>query len=352
MEDFEINIRESYPKIITPNHLKDASNSKIGFEEIYPNEKEPGLSSKDERYDSLKIAVISIFKEWVSLIVSGIIIVISCVLALLIYLCSLVIPQDITVSIQPFLFPLILTIVVFIMLHDTYHKYVALEKNKEEIKKDNKNNRIKYSRERSRFNNLKKNVESLEFQNSEKLKRCLKDSKYNKKSIFKRLKILDDNTVKKGVSENFFFKYLHKHSDFDVYISIKFYPYYPDLIIVKNDLVFVIEIDEPYSFDSKEPIHYVGKAEDEVRDEFFVNSGFILLRFSEEQILNKTEQCLILINEIYSSCMNLKDFTKTKIYNELEQTPWSHQEAFDMAYNNTRVGIQSQIKKLEKRYSL
>jgi len=350
MVDFEINIRESYPKIITPNYLKDASNSKIGFEEIYPNEKKPGLSSKDERYDSLEIAVISTFKEWVYLIVSGIIIVISCVLALLIYLFSLVIPQDITSSIQPFLFPFILAIVVFIMLYDTYLKYVALEKNKEEVRKDNKVNYQKYSRDRIRFSNLKKNVESLEFQNSEKIKRCLNDSKHNKKSIFERLKILDDNTVKKGVSENFFFKYLLRYSNYEVYISIKFSHYYPDLIIVKNDLVFLIEIDEPYSFESKEPIHYENS--DEVRDEFFVESGFILLRFSEEQILNKTEQCLILINEIYASCINLQDFTKSNIYNQLEQTPWSHQEAFDMAYNNTRVGIQSQIKELEKLYSI
>jgi hypothetical protein len=39
MKDFEIKIKDSFPKIITPNYLKIASNSEIRFNEYYPNTK-------------------------------------------------------------------------------------------------------------------------------------------------------------------------------------------------------------------------------------------------------------------------------------------------------------------------
>jgi hypothetical protein len=111
-----------------------------------------------------------------------------------------------------------------------------------------------------------------------------------------------------------------------------------------------LEIDEPYSFDSKEPIHYDDS--DSSRDEYFVGSGFILIRFSEDQIISHTEECLELINDVVKSCENLSSYNKSSIHLKIDKKPWSHQEAFDFAYNNSRIGINAQIQELIKKHSL
>lgn len=339
MKDFEINIKDSYPKIITPNYLKFASNSEIRFDEIYPNTKKPSFTNLKTEDNDLKIVGAGIVNGFVIFTGVG-------------FFC-LFLTNFISVSTETwkaYWVPPILLCGIIGGVRIIILGFMEREKDHEIIRQGNKTNYDKYIIELEKFNKLLKSVSSIEFQNKEKLKRCLKDSENNKKSIFKSLEILEDGTIKKGISEEFFHKFLVSYSDFRVYKSIKFSFYYPDLILVKNDLVIALEIDEPYSFDSKEPIHYENS--DKGRDDYFVSCGFILIRFTEDQILSNTEKCLALINEVVTSCLDLKNYTKSLAYLQLEKKPWTHEEAFNFAYKNSRIGIPAQIQVLEKKYSL
>ena len=60
-----------------------------------------------------------------------------------------------------------------------------------------------------------------------------------------------------------------------------------------------LEIDEPYSAIDNRPTHYVGCG-DEYRDRNLVNNGWIVLRFSERQIMEETDKCISLVRYIIS----------------------------------------------------
>lgn len=95
--------------------------------------------------------------------------------------------------------------------------------------------------------------------------------------------------VTKGVTEDFFTNELKKSINLDVQQSLmlKFTGnekgYYPDIVISDKEtgLLIDIEIDEPYIGASGEPVHFI-QGGDEKRDEYFVNNGWIVIRFAEE----------------------------------------------------------------------
>ena len=75
-------------------------------------------------------------------------------------------------------------------------------------------------------------------------------------------------------------------------------PYEPDIAIIASsnkNIRIDIEIDEPYNGVTREPAHFIGCG-DEFRDLNIVNAGWIVMRFTEEQIFCEKEKCL---NEIY-----------------------------------------------------
>lgn len=339
MKDFEINITDKYPKIITPNYLKNVSNIQIRFEDIYPNLMRPTYNVATIEDNELKIIGGGIVFGF--FIFAGV------------GLFCLFLTNFIPVSSEnwkAYWYPSILgsgiiggILVIVLSLKE--------KKNERERKRTQDEENYKhYSSELEKYNKLVKGVLSNEFQEKEKEKRCLEDSESNRKSIFKSLEILEDEEIKKGVTEDFYYKFLVAYSHYKVYKSIKFSFYYPDLILLKNNLVIAIEIDEPYSFDSKEPIHY--EDSDKARDNYFVNSGFILIRFTENQILTHPEECLELINEIVEYCLSLKKYSKTSTYAQIEEKVLTYEEAFDLAYNNSRNGIPVKIQRLKNKYSL
>lgn len=75
-------------------------------------------------------------------------------------------------------------------------------------------------------------------------------------------------------------------------------PYEPDIAIIASsnrNIRIDIEIDEPYNGVTREPTHFIGCG-DEFRDLNIINAGWIVMRFTEEQIFCEKEKCL---NEIY-----------------------------------------------------
>jgi hypothetical protein len=64
-------------------------------------------------------------------------------------------------------------------------------------------------------------------------------------------------------------------------------------------MYFDIEIDEPYTLEKKQPIHYINEKNnsysDEKRDFEIIQSNWVVIRFCEEQIIKYPEKCISLI---------------------------------------------------------
>lgn len=146
----------------------------------------------------------------------------------------------------------------------------------------------------------------------------------------------------KGKSEAFFLRYLQKYFPKQVYIDMALPAgeafYYPDFALInqKNQLFVDIEIDEPYNYKGK-PTHTQGS--DDKRNAYFVESGWVVIRFAEEQIARQPLQCCKFLAQTLFQISNDKTFLQ-----ELQKAPdltlmpftWDSQAAQTMRANRTR----------------
>ena len=95
----------------------------------------------------------------------------------------------------------------------------------------------------------------------------------------------------KGYKEQAFFEALHGSLKAvevrcDMHLAIPHFnqPYEPDIVLVDRarNLFIDIEIDEPYDGYYRTPAHEEGK--DDLREQFFVESGWAVIRFTERQV--------------------------------------------------------------------
>ncbi|MBD2021040.1 DUF559 domain-containing protein [Leptolyngbya sp. FACHB-36] len=70
-------------------------------------------------------------------------------------------------------------------------------------------------------------------------------------------------------------------------------PYVPDFAYIDPalNLHVDIEVDEPYTHDTRLPLHYVGSAKDDRRNEAFLAWGWVVIRFSEVQVVQSPASC-------------------------------------------------------------
>ncbi len=98
-------------------------------------------------------------------------------------------------------------------------------------------------------------------------------------------------------------------------------PFEPDIAIIgkasSSRLRIDIEIDEPYAALSRKPIHCDG--EDRNRDIYFIDRGWIVIRFSEHQVHLFEKKCLKFIVEIIQSIDPSYKFPFT--FNEISDLP-------------------------------
>ena len=76
-------------------------------------------------------------------------------------------------------------------------------------------------------------------------------------------------------------------------------PFEPDIALInkKNDCLRIdVEIDEPYAGVTRQPTHC--KGDDTMRDIYFVDRGWIVIRFSEYQAHMYEKECLRFISDI------------------------------------------------------
>jgi hypothetical protein len=150
----------------------------------------------------------------------------------------------------------------------------------------------------------------------------------------------------KGYKEDDFFSKI-KLQVLDIEVSNNFHmvipnyskPYEPDMVLFDKELNLYIdiEIDEPYDGFYRYPTHNY-RAEDDfkqdnIRDLFFTESGWVVIRFTEKQVHKQPNECIYYIKNVINSIYS-KEFSKTTKC-ELENQ-WNENQCTQWQLNNYR----------------
>ncbi|GAC1498030.1 MAG: hypothetical protein NVS2B14_11910 [Chamaesiphon sp.] len=150
--------------------------------------------------------------------------------------------------------------------------------------------------------------------------------------------------VRRGTAEVDFKRYLSQyfsdkiHTGYFIKIPNSFCQYTPDFVYIDSsfNLYIDIEIDEPYVYDTKEPIHYVGS--DDKRNESFCHRLWIVIRFTEEQVICWPKNCCKSIakeiSQIIGDSSILSPFAN--ISDLKPMTQWTEDQAREMANSGYR----------------
>lgn len=155
----------------------------------------------------------------------------------------------------------------------------------------------------------------------------------------------NNESVKIGKCETSFANFLLENFPDNIFTDLKLRinntdKYYtPDVVYwnkKKGDLLVDIEIDEPYDLQTGVPIHYLGI--DDMRNNFFCDNGWVVIRFTEEQVVKESEKCLTFLNDVIS-LLNSHKTLSHRAYDQTEivkQQMWSKDEAHMLAYRKYR----------------
>jgi hypothetical protein len=132
----------------------------------------------------------------------------------------------------------------------------------------------------------------------------------------------ENKGVLKGKSEYYFYSYLKDafpekiHIDKVAEIFHYSNTYQADIIYwdCSKKIAIDIEIDEPYELFTRKPIHCIkfGFEPDRRRDDYFLqNLNWIVLRFTEEQVIKYPDECIAVISEIINKVENIKPLSIT-----------------------------------------
>ena len=147
-----------------------------------------------------------------------------------------------------------------------------------------------------------------------------------------------------GRSEAIFGGYLRQYFPGKIHTKLTLkipnfdHPYTPDFAYIDErlNLHIDIEIDEPYVYRTGKPTHYIGK--DNRRNSFFNDRGWIVIRFSEEQVARYPHSCCKTI------ARQIAELTRdTSILNRFADIPdlqpqrqWTEAEAIEMSERRIR----------------
>ena len=147
-----------------------------------------------------------------------------------------------------------------------------------------------------------------------------------------------------GASEKYFLQTLLKHFGNDkikhnqLSVKINNDLYIPDFTYMDNDnkVYLDIEIDEPYSFKTKEPIHY--KSSDHIRNIYMQRGGWAVIRFSEKQVVQQPDECCNFVAAYLTfAYMDKTKFGNHQLTSNLPtDKTWTKNEAEQMALVNYR----------------
>jgi len=69
--------------------------------------------------------------------------------------------------------------------------------------------------------------------------------------------------------------------------------YMPDFALIEPslNLHLDIEVDEPYTHETRQPLHFLESEKDQIRNEWFLKWGWVVIRFSEVQVVRSPASC-------------------------------------------------------------
>lgn len=162
---------------------------------------------------------------------------------------------------------------------------------------------------------------------------------------------------KRGVSERAFHSILLKAFGKRIKrnLSLSFdgakHDYEPDFAFVDPayELFVDIEVDEPYSGISRKPMHYQG-CYDQDRDRYFNQNGWLVIRFTEEQVVTQPLYCCHFIGKVLNLLITDYNFPeeKSEFLKVIKQ--WTYEEAERLARDNFResyLGIEFEHQEVE-----
>jgi hypothetical protein len=178
-----------------------------------------------------------------------------------------------------------------------------------------------------------------------------------KNSLIKLPRIGRSN--QKGFKENDFYNKI-KQQLIDIDISNNYHivipnfnkPYEPDIVLFDKtlNLYIDIEIDEPYDGYFRYPTHFLNpedeSKQDNIRDLFFTESGWVVIRFTEKQVHLQTNECIDFIKNTILSLKN-KPFIITP--NCLIENQWDYHKSIQwqkINYRERYLGIERFRKQL------
>ncbi|MCL6753642.1 hypothetical protein KBT16_22800 [Nostoc sp. CCCryo 231-06] len=152
--------------------------------------------------------------------------------------------------------------------------------------------------------------------------------------------------AKEGWAEAQFCNYLNRHFSGKIHKKLTLqipdldYPYSPDFAYIDQglNLRIDIEIDEPYVYHTGKPTHYVESSKDSKRNNFFINKGWVVIRFSEEQIVRCPDSCCKTVAQVIAQVTeNNSILNHFASFSELQpMKQWTQAEAMQMATSSYR----------------
>lgn len=130
-------------------------------------------------------------------------------------------------------------------------------------------------------------------------------------------------------------------------------PYEPDIVLFdKNINLYInIEIDEPYDGYYRYPTHFINPEDeinrDNIRDLFFTESGWIVMRFTEKQVHCRSYECIDYIRNVLNSLYNRNYVNYTTCQKENQ---WDYNQCIQwqkIYYREKYLGIE----RFQKQYS-
>jgi very-short-patch-repair endonuclease len=149
-----------------------------------------------------------------------------------------------------------------------------------------------------------------------------------------------------GVSEAYFKKYLKKYFPQILHPSYQFrindeYAYSSDFtLILPNGIRSIVEIDEPYHGTDDRPHHCTDDGKDDLRDEFFLQGNWMIMRFSEFQICAYPVECCKVIAQTINrvSHQQIIDLALFDSVKDLASDPrWNRARSRQMAAADYRI---------------
>ena len=140
-------------------------------------------------------------------------------------------------------------------------------------------------------------------------------------------------------------------------------PYEPDIAIIDkktdNNIRIDIEIDEPYAGITRQPTHC--KGEDLIRDTYFVDRGWLVIRFSEYQVHTQEIECLKYIAFIIKSIDSNYSFPKElssnielqteKLWDIVQAQKWEKAKYREQYLNHTFGNVPEEKETIERDFN-